>query len=913
MILFFFLNFEVVYGDINGIVTSPDSTPIGQVSLIVYDGEKEVQSLLTDDNGVFNFDIPPGQYTLIIYADELETLGADYVPAAFEVNGDLIDSKIEMIYGSSIILNGDLQFIDTEKLALKSTSRVQDASGRVLSPNGFRLEYSNKASGPDTIKEIPQRVVVVPSDTEVFLNVSGSFLFGSQVIERSFLTNGIRSAEKGEIIEIDIREYTVPISRSIASDTLDELTGKLIDMNNYGFYLTKQETAMNNGIKNLDDADGYFQKSQYSKSLDSLKKGYLLFTHTINELNNMYKDARFSVYVLLAFLTLASLITGYLLFENVKVQISADLLILSLCLGFFYLTYPGSKIIPITNFLISSVGFFITFIASGFIFPSLFKQGSRDGRVHTRNLIVPIFNIAKRSLRRRRLRFLLTFISISLLVTSFVTLTSFSEGYGLVIGKSAAKKNWSGVYIREGSWTEKAPTFISYSDLELSWIRNQPESKIISPKAETIPLRIPLYIIDNLKIYGVIGINSNEQSFIDIKGTLLEGNLPTEKGVLVSEFTSLEIGDSISLGVLNYTVEGVFSETKFKGLIDVDGSGYPTEKWVNESPEGETPVWTIKEAEPNEVLILDIDTALDLPFVGVQRIALGVNSPYNTTDFAERLALERGYLSWANSPEGYTSYRLGNYFQGKGASLVIPWIIVVLNVVITMLNSLFERRNEIEILSSVGLNPAQISAVFIAEAFITGFIAGGLGYLIGLGFYKGLSILNIGLLVQQKVSAIWSLAAIALAISAVFTGAYAALKNSIVITPSLMRRWTIDSSKGEFQEPWKIEIPIKLESEEVSNYLDFVQSELELLKTHHTLITSSIKRIHIDGSERINFIYKSIQTITINFYTKNTLQIIPLETGEYGAILRSFGEVGWSHTTGSLIRRITMDYSATKS
>jgi ABC-type antimicrobial peptide transport system permease subunit len=669
---------------------------------------------------------------------------------------------------------------------------------------------------------------------------------------------------------------------------------------------------MKQGIENLDDADAYFRESQYSKSFDALKKGYLLFTHTINELNTMYKDARISVYILLAFLTLASLITGYLLFENLKLQISVDLIVLGFSLGFFYLTYPGSKIISVSNFLISSVGFFIFFILLGFFLPSLFKQRSIDGRVHTRNLIVPIFNIAKRSLRRRRLRFLLTFVSISLLVTSFVTLTSFSEGYGLVMGKSAARKNWTGVFIREGSWTEKVSTFISYTDLELNWIRNQPESNFISPKAETIPLRIPLYIVDNLKVYGVIGINSNERSFIDIEGILLDGSLPTGTGVLVSESTSLKVGDTITLGVLEYTVEGIFLDSSFRELRDVDDSSYSPGKWVNESPDGETPVWVIKEAEPNEVIILDVDTALSLPFVGIQRIAMGINSPYNATDFAERLALERGYLSWANTPESYNSYRLGNYFEGKGASLVIPWVIVVLNVIVTMLNSLFERRKEIEILSSVGLNPAQISGVFIAEAFITGFIAGGLGYLIGLGFYKGLSILNIGLLVQQKVSAIWSLAAIALAISAVFTGAYAALHNSIIITPSLMRRWTFDRSEGEFQEPWKIEIPIKLELEEVSNYLDFVQSELKLLEKHHTLVTSSIKRINVDDSESINFIYKSIQTITINFYTKNTLQIISLETGEYGAVLHSFGEAGWSHTTGSLIRRITMDYSTTK-
>ena len=237
--------------------------------------------------------------------------------------------------------------------------------------------------------------------------------------------------------------------------------------------------------------------------------------------------------------------------------------------------------------------------------------------------------------------------------------------------------------------------------------------------------------------------------------------------------------------------------------------------------------------------------------------------------------------------------------------MTIPWVIVVLNVIVTMLNSLFERRNEIEILSSVGLNPAQVSSVFVAEASITGFIAGGLGYLVGLGFYKALAILNIGLQVHQKVSAVWSLAAIGLAISAVVTGAFAALKNSVVITPSLMRRWRLDRKTGGFQQPWRVDIPIKLEAAEVKPYLDFIESKLLLLVNHPTQVTSSIKR----KEKTLGFVYKSFQTTTGNFYTKNTLRLFPLETGEFGAVLECLGETEWVHVAGSLIRRITMDYS----
>ena len=306
---------------------------------------------------------------------------------------------------------------------------------------------------------------------------------------------------------------------------------------------------------------------------------------------------------------------------------------------------------------------------------------------------------------------------------------------------------------------------------------------------------------------------------------------------------------------------------------------------------------------------MSIASATRLPVVGIQRIAFSLNQGYNATSFAERLSLERGYLAWANTAKSYNSYRLGNYFQGKGATLIIPWIIVVLNVVVTMLNSLYERRKEIEILSSVGLNPAQVSSIFVAEATITGFIAGGLGYLVGLGFYKGLAILNIGLLVHQKVSAVWSLAAIGLAISAVVTGALAALQNSVVITPSLMRRWKIDRTKGGFQDPWEIDIPIKLERAEVNNYLEFVELRLRDLMDHPTQMTSSIKRADKGEIKTINFVYKSVQTTTGNFYTKNLLSVFPKENGEYGARLDSYGDFDWVHVVGSLVRRISMDYS----
>jgi hypothetical protein len=302
-----------------------------------------------------------------------------------------------------------------------------------------------------------------------------------------------------------------------------------------------------------------------------------------------------------------------------------------------------------------------------------------------------------------------------------------------------------------------------------------------------------------------------------------------------------------------------------------------------------------------------------MALTGITRIAASVGPGYDAGAFAERLALERGYLAWSSSPEGIHLASLGSFFEGKGMPLLVPWAIVVLNVVLTMLNSMFERREEIHILSSVGLNPAQIAAIFMSEAAIVGFTAGGLGYLGGLGVYKGLAFFGLALEVRQKVSAFWSLASIGIAMTAVLMGAYVALRSSIVITPSLMRRWKMDKSDVKFFEPYEMRVPVRFLPEEMGGYADYMLQALRRLKTHHTKSTSSIKTQDLDdGGMRIDFVYKSPGSIAENFFTKNTLLIEKGEEDEMRVRLRCSADREWAYIVGSLIRMISMRWSTTK-
>jgi ABC-type lipoprotein release transport system permease subunit len=543
-----------------------------------------------------------------------------------------------------------------------------------------------------------------------------------------------------------------------------------------------------------------------------------------------------------------------------------------------------------------------------------------DGHLPVRNILIPIFSIAKRNIRRRKLRFAFTLVSLTVLVMSFVSLTSFSNGYGLVVSKvSGYASPGDSVLIRTQGHTQMEPISIPPREIESGWLDRQPESLAVSPKVENTPtLRAP-YNLGGTRVFGLLGIDPDQEKIITpIGDALLEGALPSESGIVISEALRSEL--DVDLGITLYLndtpliVAGVMDDGAVRGLREIDGSSYLPSKLVNTDPLGETPTIEVKLCDPSEFVIVHYSTSLSLALTGITRIALSVGPGHDAEAFAERLALERGYLAWSSSPEGIHLASLGSFFEGKGMPLLVPWAIVVLNVVLTMLNSMFERREEIHILSSVGLNPAQIAAIFMSEAAIVGFAAGGLGYLGGLGVYKGLAFFGLALEVRQKVSALWSLASIGIAMTAVFMGAYVALRSSIVITPSLMRRWRIEKRDIKYFEPYEMRIPVRFLPEEAGGYTDYMLQSLRRLETHRTRSTSSIKTQDLDdGGMRIDFLYKSTAPAAERFFTKNTLLIEKgAEGDEMSVRLRCSADREWAYVVGSLIRMISMSWSTTK-
>lgn len=150
---------------------------------------------------------------------------------------------------------------------------------------------------------------------------------------------------------------------------------------------------------------------------------------------------------------------------------------------------------------------------------------------------------------------------------------------------------------------------------------------------------------------------------------------------------------------------------------------------------------------------------------------------------------------------------------------------VFLNVATVVLASVYERRNEIFTLASIGLNPTHIFLIFLSEAFLLGFIGGAFGYLTSFTVFKCLQVSAAMVPVDVKSDFHSMLFIISLStISSVIAGIMPALKASAYATPSLTRRWRLEAEV--VSGVWKIEIPARVTTDKALQFTEFIVERL---------------------------------------------------------------------------------------
>ena len=920
----------------------------------------------TDSNGSFVLELDEGETFLILaYYDDPSTPGFDYVPSmkSLEIpSSGKMNVTLELWDGASIFLEGEALFVETTKTAQSTYSVLDPDSKIVIQFDGFTLKYGEGTVYPSFLRLSPN-LLIVPANIPFMVEVDSVITVGKKTSTRNFLIDvpGHFILEKADIVQVSLREFSLPSSLSAVTAEASEVGLMLEEREEEGFYLAVERQRMAQVNSLVLEAENLLDQGSYEASFTRLRKAYVVMSNLRNWLNGIYTDALISVFLLIPFLAFTATAISYLLFEEKAYEISSASLFYSAFLLALYLLYPGSRLIETSLFLGASLISIITIQGFSTLVTRFLRGGEFKGRLSVRNMVVPIFSIAKRSLRRRKLRFALTLFSVMILVSSFIALTSFTTGFGLTFGRVSSQTCLSmGVLVRAPkSQVVGGGELFWFSPLEnssIEWFESRPETSLVVPKYENLPhrqylegydplghvySRVPVTIHLNrdgvlietnwVPIFGIVGvIPSAEAEVLRLDDVIVEGRYLSdedEDGVLISaklkEKMSTTVGEALPLRmsgeILELKIIGIFEDGRFEDLMDLDGQSLLPRKIINVNTlprEPDEPISVIEDLAPcltDEALVVTRGTALKIDGMWLSRLDI-ISEEEDLKEYAKMMALNKGFRAWASTEEGVYLAELASYFEGKGLPITIPWLIVVLNVVVTMLNSLYERKKEVYIYSSIGMNPSHISGIFIAEAAVIGVLGGGIGYLVGLGWYKAMSLLALALQVRQKVSALWSLAGIAVSMAAVLVGGLTALRGSVIITPSLRRKWSIERGPHTPMEPLELNLPIGVAEVEIEEFVEFVMRALRSSIDDWELAASQIKEdmeeTEDESIRSISFIYRSAAMKLGGAYTKNRL-ILRKERGSeaYTVRLLTEGNMDGIHKAGSFIRKIVMEWS----
>jgi len=431
------------------------------------------------------------------------------------------------------------------------------------------------------------------------------------------------------------------------------------------------------------------------------------------------------------------------------------------------------------------------------------------------------------SMRRYKLRTILTMLTIVVVMIATLSLTS-SSYYLAVLAKPLSQKPpYTGLLIKRSYGTPPSNSFDLYTPLLISGIVQ--DKGIVAPRywlypSMLYPYGLITFIVGKsynatYPIRAFFGISPADAEHI-IHRALVVGRVFTEEDYMAcilsrkqSKVLGVSIGDTIQWNGLRLKVIGIYDPQTLVGFKDLDGLGItpidpstipqyvPPGKKV---PQVQYPLaWDL-------VLLIPWRLARDLGGY-VASVAVYFNETLNEEEM-ENLASEVAEI-------------LGNTILGLGGRTVsytgiISWallgwgvIIVILalgalNVLIALIAALRERRRDIYVYTAVGLSPRGTATMFITESFAYAVVASVLGYLAGIGL--NLLLHKLGLLPTIYIvnySSLSAVLSILVTIGIVLASTiYPISVAARMITPSLERKWKPTTRpKGDV---WEIPLPI---------------------------------------------------------------------------------------------------------
>ena len=451
--------------------------------------------------------------------------------------------------------------------------------------------------------------------------------------------------------------------------------------------------------------------------------------------------------------------------------------------------------------------------------------------------------IGVNNMKRRRIRTILTTMTIVLIAFAMLSFTSISKKVNPTIVHKSSTAAYTGFMF---SWPGKSQmdeaTYEVMRDLFSSYGEVSERRWKVMPARGINPFHVYVNNGKETTVDAVLGLTRAEDGFVSklpiVAGRYFSANDAHEAVISSQMAENLGIdpakleGTIVNCGAYDLKVVGIYDDDKIKNIKDLNGIPILPIRRISQvvgSYGDEVQV----EGELDELGVLFFVDPLSLLIAPADIVRRMGGLPYSVSvkmkddapvwplmDIILTSTMAKFYMGSmkpfaiggsdaAEAKNDKKAIAPGAYYIGSNyktsvgglAVLLIPLFIAATIILNTMLGSVYERKKEIAVYNAIGLNPHHIALFFLAESFVYGVIGAVGGYLIGqllslgvnyTGLVKGINFNYSSLSVAYVI-----LFTIAIVILSTIYPAMAAVRTAV---PSGKRTWSMPAHQGNIME-----------------------------------------------------------------------------------------------------------------
>ncbi|EPR44129.1 protein of unknown function DUF214 [Desulfovibrio sp. X2] len=622
----------------------------------------------------------------------------------------------------------------------------------------------------------------------------------------------------------------------VATDMWALLGPRIRNLETHGIDNERIRTMQAQGQSELKAADAAFKDMRWSDFLEHARASWALATRVYLDVEKTQRDVLLGVLFYIALFVPFAYCAERVLFAfaDIHKRIVAFLAILCVVIAVIYAVHPAfqltySPLVVILAFFIAG----LSALVAAIIFLRFEKEMEKLQRRahHTKasevsklKAFAAAFVIGVSNLRRRKVRTSLTVVTLVILTFTIMSFTSVKSVRESTSTPFTDTSSYRGILMKSLGWASlprETAAIVSNAfrgqalAVPRVWLDNKDRTTAVY-----VPLRRGS---TNEEARGLIGLSPHEPEVSGLDRVLTGGRWfkPGEQdAVLLPASTAKRFGidpaapngAKIELWGMPFSVVGCFDAAALDDFSDLDEEPptpvtFPSEMAVSLAEAQADEIDTGEEMQnfqsryqhvsADQVVIVPAGTALSLGGE-IKSMALHPLGGLSTADLAKGLVDRFGLPLFVGQSSGTYLYSASDTINYSGLpNIVIPLVIAVCIVLNTMIASVYERRREIGVYTSIGMAPTHVSYLFIAEAVAFAVISSVLGYLLAQVAAETLSGTAVWSGMTANYSSLAGVAAMLLVIGVTLLSViYPARVAAQIAIPDVTRSWVMPDSAG---------------------------------------------------------------------------------------------------------------------